>query len=608
MILGLNRKNIKLNINNLKIGQRLTISYGIIFIFIVLIVVLFAGVIRSTKSAAQLEVELQGVETGIRDAARLQAVYITKPSETRKKAIFRYFSVSTNQVKRLNGSVGKTNAVLDTVAMELDSISEINELYFNNRFEYDSLLQICIDKTGKLKEIIDKPYRQGRNLNAFSTDVYQYLMLAENISDKYIAYQMVPGKGSENQQTSILKRLSQSANDNRGVLSVRDKQQRSMLLDLLEELTVINSQFVRSANQNRNLSILWEKHSKSVIFAIRRAVIQVNEQNNAETKATITHIILVIGGIILLIAVLAYFITKSITVGLKEASRVAKAISLGKLNVDIKASLVSRKDEIGEMNRTFQEMTHMLRDSILEVKKGVEFLSKSSTHFTDSSRQLSTGASNQAASVEEISSTLEEMASNIDQNASNASKTQGMAKVAFDKIKDAYEGTELVIQKSEDISSKVAVVNEIARQINILALNAAVEAARAGEAGRGFSVVAKEVRNLAEKSKFAAEEISKLSAEGFKLSRIGGEGLQMVIPQVEQTGHHIEEISVASKEQKTGVDQINEAVNSLNVLTQENATQAENIANGASELQNQAQRLYQSVSIFAFSDNEDVQA
>lgn len=604
MIEGLKNFRKKLNINNLKIGQRLTISYGIIFLFIVVIGVLFTDAIRSTKTTSEIEVKIQGVETSIRDASRLQTVYITKPTETKKEAIFRYFAGSTRQIERLKRTIGATATVLDTVLMELDSISEINELYFSNRIEYDSLLQTCIDKTVEMMEIIEHPVVQGARLKAFSNSAFQYYSILEGIRDKYTSYQMVPGKGSERYQTTMLRRLSKLAETNRSAFFMRTKESRSEFLGKLDELVAGNRHFVQRANQNRNLTIKWEDKSKSVIFALRRASKQINEQNDAEVKATIFHIFLTIGMVILIIAGLAYYISKSITTGTKEASRVAKAISKGKLNVDIKENFLSRKDEIGVMSRTFQEMTGMLRDYILEVKEGVEFLSKSSSHFTETSQQLSTGASNQAVSVEEISSTVEEMVSNIEQNAGNASKTQKIAEVTFDKIKMVAESTEQVIQKSEDISSRVDVVNEIARQTNILALNAAVEAARAGEAGRGFSVVAQEVRKLAEKSKAAAGEISKLSAEGVELSRTGGEDLQTAIPKVEQTGQHIEEISVSSKEQKTGADQINDAVNSLNVLTQENATQAENIASRANELELQAQKLYQSVSMFDFSERE----
>ncbi|WMJ75645.1 methyl-accepting chemotaxis protein [Cytophagaceae bacterium ABcell3] len=145
-------------------------------------------------------------------------------------------------------------------------------------------------------------------------------------------------------------------------------------------------------------------------------------------------------------------------------------------------------------------------------------------------------------------------------------------------------------------------VGEISRQTNILALNAAVEAARAGEAGKGFAVVASEVRKLAERSRLAADEIHELSAKGLSISEHSGKLLDETVPNIIKTSNMINEINTASIEQKSGVDQINNALQMLNHTIQENAATSEEVSSAAEHLLNHANSLNESVAFFNTED------
>ena len=232
-----------------------------------------------------------------------------------------------------------------------------------------------------------------------------------------------------------------------------------------------------------------------------------------------------------------------------------------------------------------------------------ETLEKNANIMTSSMNSLSSKANNQAASLEETAAALEEITSITRNNAQNAAK---MAELGQTVKKSVFTGEELasrtassmdeINQKVNSINEAITVIDQIAFQTNILSLNAAVEAATAGEAGKGFAVVAAEVRNLASRSAEAAREIKHLVQEATVKANDGKtvssdmiDGYKELNKNISETIHIIEDVSKASKEQMTGIEQINDSVNMLDRVTQENASEANNvksIANNISLLAN----------------------
>lgn len=259
---------------------------------------------------------------------------------------------------------------------------------------------------------------------------------------------------------------------------------------------------------------------------------------------------------------------------------------------------VTTADEIGEMCSYINELQKNLFTIIDGIIRSSGIVSEASRRTSDSSITLAKANTEQSATVEEVSSSIEEMSANIQQNAENSRETEKISDQVARESESSSESLFKAVDSMKEISQKITIIEEIARNTNLLALNAAIEAARVGEAGKGFAVVASEVRKLAERSQGAAGEISELSLRTSSLANDAGKMMETLIPGIKNSSELIQEVSSSSAEQAAGAEQIAQAMLQLDQSVQVNARTAETLSASAEEMAGEAEELMKQISFF----------
>jgi len=300
--------------------------------------------------------------------------------------------------------------------------------------------------------------------------------------------------------------------------------------------------------------------------------------------------------IIIILAALS-FLRKEIVL-LKNISSLLSSIADFDISKKIDKKYLDRKDEIGELARSLNKMTDELNIIVHKIQQNSKQLSYTSKQLASASQQISEGATEQASTTEEISSSVEELIATIESNADKASTTNELSSRSANKINEAFNIFKKTIESINEISDKVKIIADISQKTNMLALNAAVEAARAGQEGRGFAVVAKEVKKLADNSKKALNTIERITGSSREVSQIADEKFSGIVPDVLKSADLVTGISIASREQLSGAELINSAVQQLTQVTNQNSVSAEEMSATSEELAARAEVLKEIVSEF----------
>jgi methyl-accepting chemotaxis protein len=384
---------------------------------------------------------------------------------------------------------------------------------------------------------------------------------------------------------------------------------------------------------------------------------QASATNNQQiVRTAITLMIAVVAAGILVAVVLGVVISRIIANPMKLFSEFAKMLAVGDIQVEKITTqkdrlLARRKDEIGvlassfdkiiestveqatatqriadgdltteikirsesdTMGKALSQLVDKFNDLVLSISSASDQVTSGANLVSNSSMTLSQGASEQASSVEELTASVEEITTKTAQNTQNAQNAndlaqnaKGGAETGNAQMREMLKAMEEINAASGSINKIIKVIDDIAFQTNILALNAAVETARAGQHGKGFAVVAEEVRTLAARSAQAAKEttdliessIQKVGA-GTKIANSTAEALGKIVNEITNAADLVEAIAIASREQTSAIEQINQGIQQVSQVVQNNAATSEESAAASEELSSQAVQLKELVGIF----------
>ncbi len=626
-------------LKNITIGKRLNLILGGAVILIIILVSLFSILYAHRSFSTILDKELNTEIDNLDGTIELEVAEKKSALASSVDIMSQYFSADEININKKNT---RQYHVFNIVKNQVE-VKDIPELRFNNNILYnDSIITDRLAKSIHGKVTINQRVAGGfvsiatnlkkedgtRTINGFIPEDseigkkllnknitldrvnilgIQYISVYAPIIKNGEIIAVIIGAVEENDMDLLKETFYNKKFLDSGYAFLLQKDGKLLIHpDSTQEGTDISDEkfFTQIINSNKNegqidytyngkRKILFYKYN-STLDSYIVANILVSEYNAIALNAGI------IFGIVLIIASILFLtINRMIVRSIKKPLNKCVQFSDEIANGNIMATLnIDQKDELGQLADSLRSMSSKIKEVVVSIRNSSEIIVNASHMVNDASQNLSNSSNEQASTIEEVSSTMEEMVSAIKENSFNAENTNNISLKAQNVMEMLFSESTKLAQSVNDISSKINIINDIAMQTNILSLNARVEAAKAGVEGRGFSVVAEEIRRLADVSKTSADEIIGLSQNSLAIAVKTGENINELMPRIKETTNLISGISAASNQQYNGAEQVNFSMQQVNESIQTNAGSSEELANSAQLLTDEVHKMEELIAFF----------
>ena len=587
-----NEKKILKGIINLSLKSKLTLSNIGLLIIALLLIVFFLISIRTFSKISEDAIKITEKTNNLVDFSRNIKKFIAQEIE--------YDSLINKYKDSEIIKQDKTNIILNNI----NEIKELREKNVQIEIDVNKLTSNSIAQSNKYIEATSVNLADN-NKRASVTTIERLVIIGANVNNntnykiKLLFNQLQSDINISNELIGFLDTaILNTTKDEKSLAGTPFAQLPVIANKANTKIKGIVLEYIKNTEKMNTLSNNTQAYIENYIDNVILNGVNFSKQKQQGANNKITIIFIIVLSISSILIFFNFLLSKTLNRFIYNLKSDIEKISNGNLSVKINENFVDRKDEIGVISKSLQQMINYLNKVVLKISASSQQLLDAGNQLSSASEEISNRASEQASTTEEIASSMEEMLAILTSNTQKAEITAKTSENSANKMQASNEIFMKTIEAVAEISDKISIITDIASKTDILSINAAIEAARAGEAGKGFAVVAQEIRKLADKTKIASEQINELSAKGQTISKIAAKTISTSIPKIIESSKLMNNIAIASTEQQDGVSAINNAVLQLSDITVQNNASAEEMSASAEQLSVQAEQLMQIISIF----------